>query len=145
MVLCGEFVVDCVAKMVREWSLFRGRKVGHLFELYFWVGSLRRPDYCWEAGEAVELGVDPLGLGRRTRNAAMATTMMPMMMKTMSGLGKHVLLPGGLGGEAMDCWMRELGLRFFGGGPSGLGRHPLFYETRRGVVVFCGSVRRAIG
>jgi hypothetical protein len=42
VVLCGEFVVDCVAKMVRERSLFRGRKVGHLFELYFWVGSLRR-------------------------------------------------------------------------------------------------------
>jgi len=57
----------------------------------------------------VELGVDPLGLGRTTRNAAMATTMMPMMMKTMSGLGKQVLLPGGLGGEAMDGWMRELG------------------------------------
>jgi hypothetical protein len=36
--------------------------------------------------------------------------MMPIMMKTMSGLGKHVLLPGGLGEEFMDCWMRERGV-----------------------------------
>jgi hypothetical protein len=87
----------------------------------------------------VELGVDPLGLGRRTRNAAMATTMMPMMMKTMSGLGKHVLLPGGLEEEAMDCWMRDPGLRFFGGGPSGLGRHPLFTKRDEGSLSFAGA------
>jgi hypothetical protein len=41
VVLRGEFVVDCVVKMVMKRSLFRGRKTGHLFELYFGLGSLR--------------------------------------------------------------------------------------------------------
>jgi hypothetical protein len=74
----------------------------------------------------------PLGLGRRMRNAATATTMMPMMTKTMSGLGWLVLLPGGLDGASMVGWMRDPDLRFFGGGPSGSGRHPPFLrkETR---------------
>ena len=74
--------------------------MGHLFELYF-------RDYCCEAGEAVELEGLPLGLGRRIRNAAMAAMMMPIMMKTRTGFAKHVLLPGGLEGRAMNSWMRE--------------------------------------
>jgi hypothetical protein len=74
----------------------------------------------------------PLGLGRSTRNAATATTMMPMMTKIMSGLGWLVLLPGGLEGASMIGWMRDPGLRFFGGGPSGSGRHPPFYEGDEG-------------
>jgi hypothetical protein len=60
-------------------------------------------------GEAVESEGLPLGLGRRIRNAARAAMMMPTMMKTRSGLGKLVLLPGGLEGRAMDGWMRERG------------------------------------
>jgi len=76
--------------------------MGHLFELYF-------RDYCCEAGEAVESEGLPLGLGRRITNAAMAAMMMPIMMKTKTGLAKHVRLPGGLEGRAMDSWMREWG------------------------------------
>jgi hypothetical protein len=95
--------------------------------------------YCWEAGEAVESEGRPLGLGRRIRNAATATTMMPMMTKTMSGLGKLVLLPGGLEGVSMAGRMRDPGLRFFGGGPSGLGRHRLFTTGDEGSLSFAGA------
>jgi hypothetical protein len=31
----GEVVVICVAKVVSKRSLFRGRKIGHSFQLYF--------------------------------------------------------------------------------------------------------------
>jgi hypothetical protein len=42
------------------------------------------------------------------RNAATATTMMPMMTKIMSGLGK-LLLGGGVEGDFMSDWMRDSG------------------------------------
>src|SRR5271167_673290 len=32
--ICGEVVVDCVAKMASGRSFFRGHNVGHLFQLY---------------------------------------------------------------------------------------------------------------
>ena len=42
------------------------------------------------------------------RNAATATTMMPMMTKIMSGFGK-LLLGGGVEGDFMSGWMRDSG------------------------------------
>jgi hypothetical protein len=41
MVNRGEFVVDCVVNVVSLLSLFRGLKMGQLFELYFWIGASR--------------------------------------------------------------------------------------------------------
>lgn len=52
-------------------------------------------------------GVLPLGLGRRMRNAARATRMIPMMTKTMPGLGKLVRLPEGLEETPMAGWMHD--------------------------------------
>jgi hypothetical protein len=52
-------------------------------------------------GEAVDFVPEPVGLGRKIRNAAMLATIIPMMMKTISGLGKLVLLPGGRMGDSM--------------------------------------------
>jgi hypothetical protein len=36
----GEVVVDCVVNVVCWLPLFRRLKVGQLFQLYFWVGTL---------------------------------------------------------------------------------------------------------
>jgi hypothetical protein len=38
MVLRGAFVVNCVVNVVGWMSLFRGLKMGQVFELYFWMG-----------------------------------------------------------------------------------------------------------
>jgi hypothetical protein len=38
----GEVVVDCVVNVVCWLSLFGRLKVGQLFQLYFWVGTLVR-------------------------------------------------------------------------------------------------------
>jgi hypothetical protein len=35
MVICGEFVVECVANVVFYRTLFRGLKMGQVFEVYF--------------------------------------------------------------------------------------------------------------
>jgi hypothetical protein len=40
VVNCGEVVVDCVVNVVGRLPLFCRLKVGQLFQLYFWVGTL---------------------------------------------------------------------------------------------------------
>ena len=39
----------------------------------------------------------------------------------------------------MVGWMRDAGLRFFGGGRAGLGRHPLFTKGDEGSLSFAGA------
>jgi hypothetical protein len=36
VVICGEFVVECVVNVVFYRTLFRGLKMGQVFEVYFW-------------------------------------------------------------------------------------------------------------
>jgi hypothetical protein len=38
LVFCGENVVECVANVVCRQSLFQGRKIGQVFEVYFFGG-----------------------------------------------------------------------------------------------------------
>jgi hypothetical protein len=41
VVICGEFVVECVVNVVFYRTLFRGLKIGQVFEVYFfWVTVL---------------------------------------------------------------------------------------------------------
>jgi hypothetical protein len=44
MVICGEFVVECVVNMVFYRTLFRGLKMGQVFEVYFGLAAV------WEGG-----------------------------------------------------------------------------------------------
>jgi hypothetical protein len=41
MVICGENVVKCVVNVEKKPTLFRGCKIGHLFQLYFQAWSNR--------------------------------------------------------------------------------------------------------
>jgi hypothetical protein len=40
MVICGEFVVECVVNVVFYQTLFRGLKMGQVFEVYFLVAAV---------------------------------------------------------------------------------------------------------
>jgi hypothetical protein len=48
MAFCGQFVVVCVVNVVVWRALFRGRKIRHVFELYFLLTNLE---------------LEPVGLG----------------------------------------------------------------------------------
>lgn len=56
----------------------------------------------------------PLGLGRKIRNNVIEATMIPRMMKNMSGLEKAGLFSGGGVGDSMVGWMQKpRSLQFF--------------------------------
>ena len=62
----------------------------------------------------------------------MATTMMPTMMKIMSGLGKLVLFSGGVEEGAIACWMHDLERESFGGRGRGQFTRTPFRKGREG-------------
>jgi hypothetical protein len=70
-----------------------------LFESAFFA-SCWFVDHCCVAG-ALLGGVVPLGLGRKARNSTIEATIMPRMMKNMSGLEKAGLFSGGGVGDSI--------------------------------------------
>jgi hypothetical protein len=72
-------------------------------------------DHCWVAG-ALLWGVVPPGLGRKVRNSTIEATIMPRMMKNMSGLEKAGLFSGGVvGGSIVVGCKKALAAMFFSG------------------------------
>jgi hypothetical protein len=111
----GEVVVDCVAKVVRRRSFFRGLKVGHLFRLIFCAGAHAGSERLMRGGGVEYSLLELRGLGRKIKNSTMPPTMTPTMIRTRSAPGQPFLFSRGVEVVSMVGWMRNPDLRFFGG------------------------------